>query len=572
MTDVGEVTVRIRADAAQLEREMQRANAVVRQSAGGMGASFGGFKAHLVSLASALSTVGFVQFGKHAVDAAGHMVDLADRIGFTASTLSALQIPLAASGSNLDEFSAAVNKMNNLIGEAAKGNEEAVKAFDALGLSVAKLRTLSPEEQFYEIAQAVGQIKDQSTQTEAGMNVFGRGFAAMLPLLKEYEGDMRKAVGAQKELGDALDDDTLQRIDAFGDALSAAGIKIENAFLRAFAAILKVIDEIPAVDALADQTASRYGTDSAAPTTGNTKFGVTPASGPHTQYPLEEVVRTGTGAKGDNKSLLGAKDAADAAKARAKQIRDATAALDDYNRSLREEGALLGLSDRDAAAQEARFRVEEIARKGNITLTQQQIDASAELAAQNYDLKAAQDEVNKAIQEATRFQQELHDKLSSTLTDIAFKAGSATEAMLGFAESIARAAFEKRIAGPLADALIGTGGSKGFLDDAISGAGSLFGGFFADGGSPPVGLPSVVGERGPEIFVPRTAGTIVPNHNLGGTTVIVQQTIQVNPGVPELINARIREAAPVIAAQAQAAVFSEMQKGGAGARITGLRN
>jgi len=41
------------------------------------------------------------------------------------------------------------------------------------------------------------------------------------------------------------------------------------------------------------------------------------------------------------------------------------------------------------------------------------------------------------------------------------------------------------------------------------------GGYFADGGDPPVGVPSMVGERGPELFVPKTAGTIIPNHMLG---------------------------------------------------------
>jgi phage-related minor tail protein len=44
--------------------------------------------------------------------------------------------------------------------------------------------------------------------------------------------------------------------------------------------------------------------------------------------------------------------------------------------------------------------------------------------------------------------------------------------------------------------------------------GSLFGGMFAEGGQPPVGKPSIVGENGPELFVPKTAGIIVPN---GGT-------------------------------------------------------
>ena len=39
---------------------------------------------------------------------------------------------------------------------------------------------------------------------------------------------------------------------------------------------------------------------------------------------------------------------------------------------------------------------------------------------------------------------------------------------------------------------------------------------FADGGRPPVGKTSLVGERGPELFVPDQAGTIIPNHELGG--------------------------------------------------------
>jgi lambda family phage tail tape measure protein len=38
----------------------------------------------------------------------------------------------------------------------------------------------------------------------------------------------------------------------------------------------------------------------------------------------------------------------------------------------------------------------------------------------------------------------------------------------------------------------------------------------AEGGDPPVGMATLVGERGPEMFVPRTAGTIIPNNQLSG--------------------------------------------------------
>jgi len=54
------------------------------------------------------------------------------------------------------------------------------------------------------------------------------------------------------------------------------------------------------------------------------------------------------------------------------------------------------------------------------------------------------------------------------------------------------------------------GGGAGFL----GGIGKIFG--FANGGNPPVNRPSLVGEQGPELFVPRTAGTIVPNGQFGG--------------------------------------------------------
>ena len=41
---------------------------------------------------------------------------------------------------------------------------------------------------------------------------------------------------------------------------------------------------------------------------------------------------------------------------------------------------------------------------------------------------------------------------------------------------------------------------------------------FAHGGRPPLNRPSIVGEQGPEIFVPRGAGEIIPNGGYGGQT------------------------------------------------------
>ena len=60
------------------------------------------------------------------------------------------------------------------------------------------------------------------------------------------------------------------------------------------------------------------------------------------------------------------------------------------------------------------------------------------------------------------------------------------------------------------------GGAGGGFGSFFGGIGKLFG--FANGGNPAVGVPSIVGEKGPELFIPRNAGTIVPNSALGGMT------------------------------------------------------
>lgn len=61
----------------------------------------------------------------------------------------------------------------------------------------------------------------------------------------------------------------------------------------------------------------------------------------------------------------------------------------------------------------------------------------------------------------------------------------------------------------------GGGGGPSFME-AVG-----FGGFMANGGPVSGGTPYMVGERGPELFVPSNSGTIVPNNALGGNVSIV---------------------------------------------------
>jgi lambda family phage tail tape measure protein len=93
----------------------------------------------------------------------------------------------------------------------------------------------------------------------------------------------------------------------------------------------------------------------------------------------------------------------------------------------------------------------------------------------------------------------------------------------------------------------GTGNAYGNMD---------LGGFFADGGDPPVGKASVVGERGPELFVPRTAGTIIPNNALGG---MGGQTINYNGPIIQNMNAIDTQSGLQFLAKNKQGVFAAYQ-------------
>lgn len=77
---------------------------------------------------------------------------------------------------------------------------------------------------------------------------------------------------------------------------------------------------------------------------------------------------------------------------------------------------------------------------------------------------------------------------------------------------------------------------KAAASKVLSTAGSFFTSIlgFADGGNPPINKPSIVGENGPELFVPRTAGTIIPNgggnntSGAGGNTYITNNITAVD--------------------------------------------
>ena len=84
---------------------------------------------------------------------------------------------------------------------------------------------------------------------------------------------------------------------------------------------------------------------------------------------------------------------------------------------------------------------------------------------------------------------------------------------------------------------------------------------FANGGRPPVGVPSVVGEKGPELFVPDRSGTIIPNSQLGRSTNIVVN-VDASGSSVEGDEEQGRELGRIISAAIQSELIKQKRPGG----------
>lgn len=108
--------------------------------------------------------------------------------------------------------------------------------------------------------------------------------------------------------------------------------------------------------------------------------------------------------------------------------------------------------------------------------------------------------------------------------------------------------------------------SLGMKNGATGVLGRLIQGKFADGGNVMPGMPALIGERGPELFVPPSAGRIVPNDALGGGAGgthhwHIDATGSHDPAqTVALIHQYMTKAAPQIAAGAVRAVHEQARR------------
>lgn len=145
----------------------------------------------------------------------------------------------------------------------------------------------------------------------------------------------------------------------------------------------------------------------------------------------------------------------------------------------------------------------------------QAIEALGVAKAQDVLLTQQRAAAEQSAAETQAFWNEQQQTFKNGLVDAIMAGENFTEVLKNMALQMLKAGIQAELMaglfgeGPLAGKRGTTGGGL------LSGLTNLL--FRADGGPIYSGRPTVVGERGPELIVPRSSGYVIPNHQLGGS-------------------------------------------------------
>jgi len=557
----------------------------------------------------AVVSVGVASLGVSFIAATKRSIALADSIdktsratGVGAEALQRWRFVATQAGGTTEKLDAALLKLNKRIGEARQntGNlATVIKRYDE-ELYYNIKNTKNTEEALELIIEAMRNAKDAADEAAIGSAAFGREFKTFANIAKMEKKEVdalskslkniisQKAIDSGVALVDALDkiqkefdaglaNSILENASAMEDLARAAGEAVPKLFEAAVSlGEFFGLVEKPKLEKLQEQLA---GVESRIEK-------ITPIAEFFDMdpdwFPVRELIIARARAEDLRNEIEMIKkqspiDVVVTLTQRRKLIRDAGSEFDEMfpgyafyqeNQKKLDEAKALAMAkrreaiDKEAAAlrlaQDPLFAYNEERQRLNdlsIEFPEHSDVFRTALANLEYDFISASDTLEGSFVRAFEAMEQGFENIDYLSGDIFGQIGDLAKNAVN---QIIAEFMRTQILGPLLQGVFGGifGGGGGFL-------GGLFGGARAEGGPVSGGTPYLVGEKGPEIFVPNSSGGIIPNNRMpsndNGMTII--QHLHFDVGL-ESVEAKIREAEPRISRVAAAGVRDAQQRTG----------
>jgi phage-related tail protein len=144
----------------------------------------------------------------------------------------------------MDELSLASDETKEAVAEQMNyWNDLGVSLYDNEG----KLKTT--HDLMYDVIDALGQMESKTQRDEAAMDLFGKKFAVVNPLIKTGSAQLREFEEEAYRTGVVLDEQTVEKLNQTGAAFDTFQMRVSAAW-RKLAANLSAVDLIPGLNQL----------------------------------------------------------------------------------------------------------------------------------------------------------------------------------------------------------------------------------------------------------------------------------------------------------------------------------
>mgnify|MGYP003132710695 FL=1 len=549
-----------------------------------------------------LGTVGAAGFGmliKSSLQATDQLAKTASKIGTTTEALSQLRFAADLTGVATQTMDMALQRFTRRAAEAAKGTGEAKNAIRELGINAQELVRLPLDQRMLVLADAFSNVENESDKLRLAFKLFDSEGAALVNTLSLGRDELEKLFGEARSLGIVMSSDAAKGVENANDALTRLGSLFRGVRDQLVAALA------PAISAFVDFIKNNLQTAIQDAGGSVTEFGKTLAvsfiEGAKTSVSAAESIANAvigafnamTKAKTTFDSLLG-NETFDTIQRDIDKINEliGTSKLNpDRVRFFGDKGIVEYFNDQELLAfkNELLATQKELVEAGKGTSLIDDVNFSAVIEGLTAAQEAAKglqntfDELEKKtdVDLPNSFQQFLSTMealrpqakdVTESLAEIANKAidglGKAfTDAITGakkFSDAI------RSMAKSVIDSLIQMLIQKFIVDRAFGAITNFFNPSSTDGATPKAlggqvqaNKPYMVGERGTELFVPHSSGTIIPNNKLSGSGgFTINQTINISTGVQSTVRSELVQLLPQIAAVTRSSVADARLRGG----------
>ena len=263
MADLASLVVRLEAQTAEYERNLERANGRLgrfqSQQSNTLDLITDGFKGLAAGAAVAAAGLGIIYSRQSEV--ISEFGRLSATLGVATTDLQAFQMASAQLGIEADVVNDVLEEMNIKIGEAALEGGASADALALLGLSAQQLWDMNPADQFELIAERISGLGTQAEKAAASTILLGdAGFKAIQLFESDAISQARKDIEAFGLELTAIDVAAIQNADKAMARLGAVANASQQQFAAAFAplvegaalASLTILESFGGMDAIVD--------------------------------------------------------------------------------------------------------------------------------------------------------------------------------------------------------------------------------------------------------------------------------------------------------------------------------